>query len=190
MYIYIYVVFAENTCLLLVSSCPFGVLLGRYWLFLTDTDGNTELFHRSLWGQETHRKCPILKMEMSNLGFHTDFIEVIAHQHLHLPNFRVKTTTKLQVLGYFFPTGLPFMLLFIINHGYSFWIKGRLVHLYYTINTYSKNKIPHRPQSENFEIRFSEKFWNWHITIYRICLTTKKHSIMQMTCTGKWYIWI
>lgn len=43
--------------------------------------------------------------------------------------------------GTFFPTGLPFMLLFIINHVYSFWIKGRLVHLYYAINTYSKNKI-------------------------------------------------
>lgn len=140
--------------------------------------------------KQTYRKCPILKMKMSNLGFHTDFTEVIAHKHLHLSNFRVRTITKLKVLGYLFPTGLPFMFLFVINHVYSFWIKGRLIHLYYAINTYSKNKIPHRPQSENWEIHFSEKFWNWHITIYRIYLMTKKHSIMQMACTGKWYIWI
>lgn len=142
------------------------------------------------WGQETHIKCPRHKIKMPNLGFHTDFREVSAHKHLHLPNFRVRTITKLQVLRYLFPTGLPFMLLFIINHVYSFWIKGSLVHLYYAINTYSKNKIPYRPQNENCGIHFCEKFWNWHITIHRICLTTKKHSIMQMACTGKWYIWI
>lgn len=71
-----------------------------------------------------------------------------------------------------------------------FWIKGRLVRLYHAINTYSKNEIPHRPQSENYEIHVSEKFWNWHITVCRIFLTTKKHSMMQMKCTGKLYIWI
>lgn len=94
---------------------------------------------------------------MSNLGFHTDSTEIISHQHLHLPNFTVSTITNLQVSRYFFPIGLLWMLLFIINQAHSFWIKGRLVHLHYAINTYSKNKIPHRPQSENYEIHFSLK---------------------------------
>ena len=180
----------ENTCSLLISSCHFGLLLRRDWLFLTNTAGNTRSFHPNLWEQEPHRQCPILKIKMSNLDFHTDFTEVIAHQHLHLLNFTVSTITKLQVSRYFFPIGLPWMLLFIINQAHSFWIKGSLVHLYYAINTYSKNKIPHRPQSENYEMHFFENFWNWHITVYRICLTTKKHSMMQMKSTGKWYIWI
>lgn len=180
----------ENVCSLLISSCPSGLLLRRDGLFLTNTVGNTRLFHPDLWEEETHRRCPIHKMKMSSLVFHTDFTEVIAHQHLHLPNFTVSTVTKLQALKYFFPIGLPWMLLFIINQAHFFWIKGRLVRLYYAINTYSKNEIPHRPQSENYEIHVSEKFWNWHITVCRICLTTKKHSTMQMKCTGKLYIWI
>jgi len=78
-------------------------------------------------------------MKMSNLGFHTGFTAVIAHQHFHLPNFTVSIVTNLQVSRYFFPIGLPWILFFIINQAHSFWIKGKFVHLYYAINTYSKN---------------------------------------------------
>lgn len=176
-------IFCENAFSPLISSCPFGLLLRRNWLFLTNTDGNTGLFHTNLWELETHRQCPILKIKMSNLGFHTDFTEVIAHQHLHSPNFTVSTITNLQVSKHFFPIGLPWMHLFIINQAHSFWIKERLVHLYYTINTYSKNKIPHRPQSENYEIPFSLKTSETGILQY-----TETVSLPKSIQSCKWNV--
>lgn len=96
-------------------------------------------------------------MKMSNLGFHADFTEVVAHQHLYLPNFTVSTITKLQVSRYFFPYWIAMNALVHHQPSSFFLNKGRLVHLYYAINTYSKNKIPHRPQSENYEMHFSLK---------------------------------
>lgn len=173
----------ENTCSLLISSCPFGLLLRWDRLFLTNTAGNTGLFHPNLWKLETHKQCPVLKMKTSNLGFHTDFTEVIAHQHLHLPNFAVSTITNLQVSRYFFPIGLPWMLLFIISQAHSFWIKRRLVRWYYAINSYSKNKIPHRPQSENYEIRFSLKTSGTGILQY-----TESVSLPKSIQSCKWNV--
>lgn len=103
---------------------------------------------------QNYKPTDILKRKTSNLGFHTAFTEVIAHQHLLLRNFAV---SSLQVSRYYFPYWTAMNALVHHQPSFSFWIKAKLVQLYYAINTYSKNTIPYIPQSENYEIHFSLK---------------------------------
>lgn len=168
---------------MLISSCPFEVPLRRDWLFLTNTAGNTGICHANFSELETHRQCPILQMKMSNLGFHIGFTVVIAQQHLLLRNF---TVISLQVSRYYFPYWTAMNALVHHQPSFSFWIKAKLVQLYYAINTYSKNKIPYIPQSENYEITLLlEDFWSWHIQNmhhYKKAFSHANEMYGQMTC--------